>query len=195
MLGPVLLLTRAVGLLFVGPYGVVLPLLVRDVYGGGPREIGLLLSMMPIGGIAGGLLLFRRGGMLRNGRAMLIGQGFAALCVGSLALAPPFAGAALAVLGWGFGSAFFLSAGRTLFHLHAPEAQRATLLALYILGILGAGPLGSLLSGALVGALGPHAALGLQAAAMLACVGLVAWRSGIARDLRLDWRRPREERP
>jgi hypothetical protein len=180
VLGPVLWLTSAVGLLFVGPYGVVLPLLVRDVYAGGPREIGLLASMLPVGGIAGGLVLFVRGGVRRNGRALLLGQAFAALCVGSLALAPPLAGAALAVFGWGFGSAFFLSAGRTLFHVHAPEHQRATLLALYILGILGAGPLGSLLSGALVGSLGSHGALGLQAAAMLGCVGLVAWRSGIA---------------
>jgi MFS family permease len=180
VLGPVLLLTGAVGLLFVGPYGVVLPLLVRDVYGRGPQEIGLLVSMLPVGGIAGGLLLFRRGGVRRNGRAILVGQAFAALCVGSLALAPPLAGAALAVFGWGFGSAFFLSAGRTLFHVHAPDSQRATLLALYILGILGAGPLGSLLSGALVGSVGPHATLGLQAAAMLSCVALVAWRSGLA---------------
>jgi len=180
VLGPVLILTSAVGLLFVGPYGVVLPLLVRDVYGGGPREIALLVSMLPVGGIAGGLLLFARGGVVRNGRALLLGQGFAAVCVGSLAFAPPLAGAALAVFGWGFGSAFLLSAGRTIFHVHAPESQRATLLALYILGILGAGPLGSLLSGVLVGSLGPHAALGVQAAAMLACVGAVGWRSGLA---------------
>jgi MFS family permease len=71
VLGPVLWLTSAVGLLFVGPYGVVLPLLVRDVYAGGPREIGLLASMLPVGGIAGGLVLFVRGGVRRNGRALL----------------------------------------------------------------------------------------------------------------------------
>jgi hypothetical protein len=32
----------------------------------------------------------------------------------------------------------------------------------------------------LVGSVGPHAALGLQAAAMLSCVALVAWRSDLA---------------
>ena len=195
-LRPVLLLTACVGLLFVGPYGVVLPLLVRDVYGGGPREMGLLVSMLPLGGILGGLALFARGGLRRNGRALLLGQGFAALCMASLALAPPFAGACAAVLGWGVGSAFFLSAGRTLFHLGAPPAQRATLLGVYSLGILGAGPLGSLLSGVEVAAVGPHAALGLHAGAMLACVGLAAAQGGLlAREGRLPSRDPRPERP
>jgi MFS family permease len=180
ILRPVLLLTVCVGLLFVGPYGVVLPLLVRDVYGGGPREIGVLVSVLPLGGIVAGLAIFARGGIRRNGRALLVGQGFAALCIGALAAAPPFAGAVALVLGWGVGSAFFLSAGRTLFHLAAPEAQRGTLLGLYALGILGAGPLGSLLSGALVGWLGPHATLALQAAAMLAFVGVAAFWGDIA---------------
>jgi MFS family permease len=179
---PVLLMTLAVGLLFVGPYGVVLPLLVRDVYGGGPRELGLLVSMLPIGGILGGVWILARGGIRRNGRALLLGQGLSALCVGSLAAAPPFGGAVALVLGWGVGSAFFLSAGRTLCHVAAPETQRGTLLALYAAGILGAGPVGSLLSGALVEAIGPHPTLGLQAGAMLAAVGLVAGATKIARS-------------
>ena len=181
VLGPVFVLTACVGLLFVGVYGVVLPLLVRDVYGGGPRETSLILSMLPLGGIVGGVAIFARGGIARNGRALLVGQVFAAVCIGTIAFAPSFWGANLAVLGWGVGSAYFLTAGRTLFHLYAPEAQRATLLGLYVLGILGAGPIGSLLSGFLVAELGAHGALAAQAAAMLAFVGATAAGTGIAR--------------
>ena len=178
-LRPVLLLTALVGLLFVGVYGVVLPLLVRDAYRGGPRELSVLLSMVPLGGIAGGIAIYLRGGIRSNGRALVLGQAFSAACIGSLAAAPPFAGACAAVFGWGAGSAYFLAAGRTLFHLGAPPAQRATLLGLYSLGILGTGPIGSLLSGVLVGAVGPHRALALQAGAMLLCMGLVTARSRI----------------
>jgi MFS family permease len=181
VLAPTFALTACVGLLFVGVYGVVLPLLVRDVYGGGPRETSLILSMLPLGGIVGGLAIFARGGIARNGRALLVGQAFAALSIASIALAPPFWGANLAIFGWGVGSTYFLSAGRTLFHLHAPEAQRATLLGLYVLGILGAGPLGSLLSGFLVARLGAHGALAAQGAAMLAFVLVAALGTGIAR--------------
>ena len=181
VLRPVVLLNLAVGVLFVGPYGVVLPLLVRDVYGGGPREIGLLLAMLPLGGIAASLAVFARGGIRRNGRALLLGQGFASLCIGALAATPPFAGAAAAVLLWGVGSAFFLSAGRTLCFGYAPESQRATLLALHALGILGGGVLGSLLCGGLVSVLGTPATLALQAGAMLACLALAALRTEAAR--------------
>jgi MFS family permease len=181
VLGPVFALTCCVGLLFVGPYNVVIPLLVRDVYGGGPSETALLLSMMPLGGILGGLFVFARGGIRRNGHAVLLGQAAAALCIGAIAFAPPFWGANLLVFGWGLGSSYFLSAGRTLFHLHAPEAQRATLLGLYVLGILGAGPVGSLLSGFLVAELGVHGALAVQGVAMLGFVGAAAAGTGIAR--------------
>jgi hypothetical protein len=181
VLRPVFGLTVAVGLLFVGPYTVVLPLLARDVYAGGAREMGILMAMLPVGGIAAGLVIFARGGIRRDGRAVLLGQAFAALCIGSIAAAPPLAGAAAGVLGWGVGSAYFLAAGRTLALAAAPEAQRATLLALYTLCILGAGPLGSLLSGWGVALFGPHRTLAVQAAAMLACVALAARRTGIAR--------------
>jgi MFS family permease len=181
VLRPVVLLNLAVGVLFVGPYGVVLPLLVRDVYAGGPREIGVLMAMLPLGGIAASLAVFARGGIRRNGRALLLGQGFASLCIGALAVTPPFAGAAAAVLLWGVGSAFLLSAGRTLCFGSAPEGQRATLLALHALGILGGGVAGSLLSGALVSLFGTPATLALQAAAMLGCLVLAALRSEVAR--------------
>jgi MFS family permease len=181
VLAPVFFLTTCVGLLFVGVYGVVLPLLVRDVYGGGPREIGLLLAMLPLGGIAASLAVFARGGIGRNGRALLFGQAIASLCIGALAATPPFAGAAAAVLLWGVGSAFFLSAGRTLCFGYAPESQRATLLALHALGILGGGVLGSLLCGGLVSVLGTPATLALQAGAMLACLALAALRTEAAR--------------
>jgi MFS family permease len=181
VLRPVLLLNLAVGLLFVGPYGVALPLLVRDVYGGGPREIGLLLAMLPLGGIAAGFAVFVRGGIRGNGRALLLGQGLAALAIAALAVTPPFAGAVAAVLVWGVGSAFFLSAGRTLCFGAAAESQRATLLALHSLGMLGGGVAGSLLSGGLVSLFGTPATLALQGAAMLLCLGLAALRTDLAR--------------
>jgi MFS family permease len=181
VLRPVVLLNLAVGVLFVGPYGVALPLLVRDVYGGGPREIGLLMAMLPLGGIAGGFAVFARGGIRFNGRALLLGQGLASLGIGALAATPPFAGAAAAVLVWGVGSAFFLAAGRTLCFGAAPESQRATLLALHALGMLGGGVAGSLLSGGLVALLGTPATLALQAGAMLLCLGLAALRTDLAR--------------
>ena len=55
------------------------------------------------------------------------------------------------------------------------------ILGIYVLGILGAGPVGSLLSGFLVAELGVHGALAVQGALMLVFVGAAAAGTGIAR--------------
>ena len=174
----VFLLTVSVGLCFVGPYTVILPLLVRDVYGGGAAEMGILAGMLPLGGILAGLVLFARGGLGRNGRALWIGQALAAACIAAIGLAPPFPGVVALVFGWGVCSAFFLNAGRTLFHEAAPGAHRSKVLALYTFGIMGAGPVGALASGLLADAGGAPMALFVQAGAMgLAVAGVVAART------------------
>jgi MFS family permease len=177
----VLVLTVCIGLFFVGPYSVILPLLVRDTYGGGAAQLGVLIAMLPLGGILGGVAVFARGGLRRNGRALLAGQAGAAACIAGLGGGPSFVGAALLVALWGVCSALFLNAGRTLFHAAAPDAHRSKLLALYTFGIMGAGPAGALLSGLLAEAWGTAVALQLQGAAMgLAVAGVAV--SGALRE-------------
>ncbi len=89
------------------------------------------------------------------------------LCIGAIALDLSFPGTACAVLGWGIAGALFINAGRTLFQQHASERNRARVLSVYTLGIMGGGPIGSLLSGLLADLLGLHATLAL-------CAGIAA---------------------
>ncbi|MDH3687155.1 MAG: MFS transporter [Myxococcales bacterium] len=182
VLRSVFLLTVAIGLFFVGPYSVILPLLVRDTYAGGATEMGILAAMLPLGGILAGLVVFGRGGFARNGRALLVGQAVAAGCIAGIGMGPPFVGAALLVFGWGTASALFLNAGRTLFHEAAPDRHRSKVLALYTFGILGAGPVGALLAGLLAEAWGPEAALGSLAGAMGLAVAIVGL-GGVLREV------------
>lgn len=181
VLRPAMGLTLSIGLLFVGPYLVVLPLLVRDVYGGGPAQMGVLVAMIPTGAIAAGAVLFARGGLARNGRALLAGQAFSATCMALLATRPSFAGAALLVFGWGIGSAFFMNAGRTLFQTRSSEAHRGKVLAVYALGILGAAPLSAWLTGLGAAMLGPHAVLAIAAGALWVLVVAAGLLTNIAR--------------
>jgi MFS family permease len=178
---PVLALAVSVGICFIGTYLVLLPLLVRDHYGGGGASMGVLLAMLPAGGIAAGSVIFARGGLRRNGGPLLVGQAAAALCILGLASGPPFPAAALYVLGWGLASAFFMNAGRTLFQQHATPENRGRVLSLYALGFMGPGLVGSLLAGVLADAFGVHAALAALAIAMLSCVAAVAATTRVAR--------------
>ena len=163
VLRPVMILAISTGLFFVGPFLVILPLMVRDVYAGGAAEMGVLTSMFPLGSVLGGLVILGRGGIQRNGLALATGQLVAVLCIGAIALDLSFPGTACAVLGWGVAGALFINAGRTLFQQHASERNRARVLSVYTLGIMGGGPIGSLLSGLLADPLGLHATLALSA--------------------------------
>jgi MFS family permease len=169
---PVLLLAMATGILYVGPYLVVLPLLVRDVYQGGAQQMAILNAMFPLGSVMGGGVILWRGGIQRTGRALVIGQVFASFCVGALATDLPFAGSVAAVLGWGLAGALFINAGRTLFQSHASEAHRGRVLSVYTLGVMGGAPIGALLTGLAATPLGLHGTL--AAAAVIALSVAVA---------------------
>ncbi len=174
VLRPVFAVIALLGVFFVGPFVVLLPLLVRDSYGGNPVRLGVINAMVPLGGILTGLWIVWRGGIGRKGNALLIGNAVAASSVALLALRPPFAVAALLVFGWGVGASFVMTSARTLFQQHASVSNRARVLSVFSLGIFGAGPIASLLSGALSRAYGTHAALGIEGSASLAIIGLTA---------------------
>jgi len=173
VLRPVVLLNVSVGLVFVGTYLVLLPLLVRDLYGGGVEKMGLLAAALPVGSIGVNLGIVARGGIERPGLALLLGQGFAGLCLGALALRLPLWGSALGTLGWGFGAAFAINASRTLFQEHATPAHRGRVLAVYSLAILGSAPLGSLMAGLLAGRIGTLRTLALESVAMTLVIAVM----------------------
>ena len=170
VLRALMLLNFSVGVVFVGTYLVLLPLLVRDLYGGGADKMGMLAAALPVGSIAVNLGIVARGGVDRQGRALLLGQGFAGLSLGGMALGLPFWGAVLSTLGWGMGAAFAINASRTLFQEHASDVNRGRVLSVYALSILGTGPLGALLSGFLAGRVGTLTTLAIHSTAMTAVI-------------------------
>jgi MFS family permease len=174
VLRPVFALIALLGLFFLGPFLVLLPLLVRESYGGSALRLGVINAMVPLGGIFAGLWIVRRGGIGRKGNALLLGNAFAASCIAGLALAPPFALAAALTFGWGVGASCVMTSARTLFQEHASSENRARVLSVFSLGIFGTGPLAALLAGALSRAFGTHAALGIEGCTSLAVLVVAA---------------------
>ena len=167
ILRPVLIVAVSTGLFYVGPFLVIIPVMVRDVYAGGAPELAVITAMFPLGAVLGGLAIFLRGGIARNGRALAVGQLAGASCMTAIAYGLPFAGTVAAVLGWGVSGALFINAGRTLFQERASPRNRARVLSVYTLGVMGGGSVGSLLSGYLAAFLGLHGALAFDAAAAI----------------------------
>ena len=101
ILRPLQLLVMTVGIGFIGPYLVVLPILVRDFYGGDVALLAALNMAFPLGTIFGAGTVLWYGGLRRKGLAQVLALLVGAACVGSLSFGLPFWGALVAVGGVG----------------------------------------------------------------------------------------------
>jgi len=172
----------SVGVLFIGPFVVVFPLLVRDYYHGGVASLSLILMLFPAGTILGSFVLRYRG-IARKGRAALMALCAGALTQATIGLGVPFWGMVILTFLWGLAGSVFINCSRTLYQEAAPMEQRGRVLAVYQLGFIGGAPIGATLSGFLSGSFGLHSTLIAAAAAMgVMAVGLALFSQ--AREMR-----------
>jgi MFS family permease len=169
-----IVLVVAVGFLFLGPFLVVFPLMVRDHYQGGVAALSLVLMTFPIGTITGSLILRARGGVAAKGRAALLALACGATALAIVGSGPPFALMIAVTVCWGLAGSVFINCSRTLYQEAAPPTQRASVLAVYQLGFMGAAPLGSFSAGLVGAQIGPLGALQLFALGMFTLVALVS---------------------
>ncbi len=171
-LSATLLLAVAVGIFFIGPFLVVLPLLIRDFYHGGVDQLALLNMTFPLGTILGSLVMLWAGGIRHKGEAQIVALFFGSGCLFMVSFGLPFWGTMLAVCAWGVSAALFINAGRTVYQEQASVANRARVLSIYTIGFMGAaGILGAPLSGILVDAIGPLTTCIVMSGAMVVVVG------------------------
>lgn len=176
-------LVAAVGMFFIGPFLVVFPLLVSQVYGGGTERLGLVLMMFPLGAISGSIALRLRGGIDHKGAALLASLAVGAGTLLVLAIGLPFPAFVFGTFVWGLAGAVFINMSRTLTQQAAPEAQRGRVLAAYQVGFVGSSPVGALVAGLVIESIGPLATLAGFGATMLLLVAATTLLSR-ARTLR-----------
>jgi MFS family permease len=174
---PVLVAQLAVGILYVGAFLVILPLMVRDVYAGGSPELSLVFFCFWGGTIAATLVQIRLGALARPGRAILLALALGAVVLAAMSLAGPFRALLALCLVWGLGAGVVITQGRTLIQIAAPQSHRARILSLFQLGLMGGAPIGALLIGYLAALTGPRAATVYPAACMLLILALLVSRS------------------
>ena len=172
------LLAVAVGIFTIGPYIVVLPVLVRNYYGGSVGELGLLSTAFPLGTIVGSTIVLRRG-IRKKGRAQALALSASSTFILIIASGSPVPATLACVFLWGIGGAIFMNAGRSLFQENAPASHRGRVLSVYTLGFMGAsGLVGAPLSGALMDEIGIHATLAATAGTTLLIILLVFLSGG-----------------
>lgn len=153
-------------------FQVLLPLLARFSFDGGPQTYALLASAMAVGSLAGALVAGARG---RVSSGLLIGASaafgaFTLLAAGATSL--PFALVALALAG---AAAVTFAAGvNSTLQLAVEPAMRGRVMALYSVVFLGSTPFGGPLVGWLAETAGPRSGLLLAAGAAFGAAAL-AW--------------------
>jgi MFS family permease len=152
---PSLALTFALGVFFAGSFMVLLPLVIRDVYQGGAADISLAFGCNMLGTVVTIIVLFRRGGVRRQGRALMAALLFGCVALALLPLELPYWAFFLLSFVWGLGGGFSLTMGRAIVQESAPPALAARLLSIYALGMTAGMPIGSLVIGYAVRAFGP----------------------------------------
>jgi len=151
-------------------FSVVLPLLARDTFDGGPETYGILTSAMGAGAIVGGLLAAGRAGHgLRRLSAAAAAFGGTILAA---ALAPTLTLEVLALAAVGAASVTFLATGNSTLQLESDARYRGRVMALWAMAFLGSTPIGAPLVGAVSEHLSPRGALAMGAVACLAAAAL-----------------------
>jgi MFS family permease len=186
ILVPVLIANLAVGVLYVGAFLVILPLVVRDVYGGGSAQLSLVSLGFWGGTIGSTLVQIRLGALRRPGRAIVVALFLGAGVLAAMAWPSPFPAFVALCLVWGLGAGVVMTQARTLVQSAAPETHRARILSLFQLGLMGGAPVGALLIGYLAALTGPRGAAVYPATCMLLVLaGLMLrsrlWQQGEAR--------------
>lgn len=174
ILRPVALLVAADGIFFMGPYLVLCPLLVRDLYGGDVARLSFAMTVFTLGTMAGSCAVLWRGGIRHRGRVFLLALFTVASSLAALALNPPFAGFCVLLFAWGIGHSFFINTSRALFQEAAPVSHRARVLSVHALGLLGMAPVSNLGAGIVAELVGPLPACVLAGGSMIVLTAL-AW--------------------
>lgn len=151
----VILMMFFAGILYIGVFMVLFPILIRDIYDGGSAEIAFI-NICFFGGIgASSMALTRLPPIKRQGRAIML-----AMCSGSIMMVfvhfhPPLWAVYTLALCWGLSSGISMSQSRSIVQIAATDSHRARVLSVFQLGMMGGGPIGAFGAGFVIQALGP----------------------------------------
>jgi len=177
---PVLLLSFGVGVFYVGPFMAILPLVIRDHYGGGSAELSWINLAFWTGTILASMAfaaLFK--GATRRGRMVAIAVTLGAIVLVCMSTLPPLWLFVALCFVWGLGAGVTMTQSHAVVQIEAPATHRARLMALFQLGLSGGGPIGAVLTGTIASIWGLQAALLVPAIAMAGLIGFTILRSSV----------------
>ncbi|MDD4894496.1 MAG: MFS transporter [Candidatus Omnitrophica bacterium] len=155
----ILLLLALVSLMGV-PYQILMPVFAKDIFHGGPRVLGFLISMSGIGALIGALYLAARKSVLGLGRIIAITACLFGVTIIAFSLSRILWISMFILLLSGFGMMVQMASSNTVLQTIVDEDKRGRIMSFYTMSFMGMAPFGSLLAGSLASKIGaPHTLL------------------------------------
>lgn len=160
----------------IGTYSTLMPVFASDVFGGGPRTLGILLSSAGSGALLSALYLASRHTTRGLDRVILIAGACASLAMLAFAHASSFVLAMPLLFALGAGLIAAQASIQTLVQTLVDDDKRGRVMSLYTMAFLGALPFGNLLAGAIARYAGEDVAFTLNALLCLTAL-FFFWRA------------------
>ena len=159
--------------LLLFPYIHMVPVMARDILGGGAGLMGLLQAITGLGSLIGAIVIASLPNVTHHGRFFIGGVMAAFMALFAFSQSTDYFLSLPILLVMGLGVAGFSSMQASLTMLVAQDQMRGKALGVVSLAI-GSGPFGALLVGSLSDLYGPSFAIGVIAATGITLVGLIA---------------------
>lgn len=172
-------------LLIIPNFMALPPIYARNVFGGGPQVLGLLLSAVGVGGILGGLFTASLGRFERRGLVQLIALVCVSLSLIGFALSRSLLAAFPLLMLAGCFENIFLTGNQTMLQLSIPDQLRGRVTSLTSLSA-GLSPVGAMFAGAGSDVVGPQEVTIILSALAIAVAVLVFLFVPLVRNYRIS---------
>lgn len=153
-----LLLGTVIGVLFIGPFAVTVPILVPDVFAAGDKWVGLLWGCFG-GGVFAGSIALTRWRFPRRGLAALLSILAGGVFVTLYGLTSNLLAAALLQVAQGLGASLFINYVVALLQENTEPRMMGRVMSMYSLAFFASMPVGYAQAGAITTRFGPAASL------------------------------------
>ncbi|MDD2196449.1 MAG: MFS transporter [Bacteroidales bacterium] len=163
------------------PFQVFLPVFARDILGGDSQLLGFLTGALGAGALTGAVYLASRKGMKQLPRMIFFAAILFAIGLMSLSLSTNIILSLVLLYFTGFGMIVQFASTNTLIQSIVDDSKRGRIMALYGMSFLGVTPVGSLLLGAISGAIGVQITLFISSIFCLGAAALFSRRVNIVK--------------
>lgn len=158
------------------PYAVLMPIFAEKILGGNSATLGYLMCASGVGALLAALILAARTHVFGLGRWVAMAAAGFGISLVAFSQSANFWLSMLLLVPVGFTMMIQMAASNTLIQAMVPNDMRGRVMSVYSMMFMGMAPVGSLLSGALAGAIGAPATLALGGCACVLGAAVFAIR-------------------